>query len=151
HFSFIDGYICDVRPVRRIFRESDISRFRMDEQSFYLSKEELARYSRHIAMDGFGLEAQQKLKAARVLVVGAGGLGSPSLLYLAAAGVGTIGLVEFDRVDDSNLQRQVLYSVDDVGRSKSEAAKQRLLALNPHIRIEVHEVRLTSENALDII
>ncbi|MDV3309870.1 MAG: molybdopterin-synthase adenylyltransferase MoeB [Cyclobacteriaceae bacterium] len=123
----------------------------MDEQSFYLSKEELARYSRHIAMDGFGLEAQQKLKAARVLVVGAGGLGSPSLLYLAAAGVGTIGLVEFDRVDDSNLQRQVLYSVDDVGRSKSEAAKQRLLALNPHIRIEVHEVRLTSENALDII
>lgn len=123
----------------------------MDEQSFYLSKEELARYSRHIAMDGFGLEAQQKLKAARVLVVGAGGLGSPSLLYLAAAGVGTIGLVEFDRVDDSNLQRQVLYSVDDVGRSKSEAAKQRLLALNPHIRIEVHEVRLTSENALNII
>jgi adenylyltransferase/sulfurtransferase len=123
----------------------------MDEQSFYLSKEELARYSRHIAMDGFGLEAQQKLKAARVLVVGAGGLGSPSLLYLAAAGVGTIGLVEFDRVDESNLQRQVLYSVDDVGRSKSEAAKQRLLALNPHIRIEVHEVRLTSENALDII
>lgn len=123
----------------------------MDEQSFYLSKEELARYSRHIAMDGFGLEAQQKLKAARVLVVGAGGLGSPSLLYLAAAGVGTIGLVEFDRVDESNLQRQVLYSVDDVGRSKSEAAKQRLLALNPHIRIEVHEVRLTSENALNII
>lgn len=123
----------------------------MDNEPSYLSKEELARYSRHIAMEGFGLEAQQKLKAARVLVVGAGGLGSPALLYLAAAGVGTIGVVEFDRVDDSNLQRQVLYSVGDVGKSKAEIAKQRLLALNPHIKVEVHETRLTSENALNII
>src|SRR5690606_3563845 len=114
----------------------------IDEQRAHLSKEELARYSRHIAIDGFGLEAQQKLKAARVLVVGAGGLGSPALLYLAAAGVGTIGLVEFDRVDDTNLQRQVLYSVDDVGRSKAHAARERLLALNPHIQVEVHETRL---------
>jgi adenylyltransferase/sulfurtransferase len=123
----------------------------MDNQPLRLSKEELARYSRHIAMDGFGLEAQQRLKAARVLVVGAGGLGSPALLYLAAAGVGTIGVVEFDKVDDSNLQRQVLYSVEDVGKSKVETAKERLLALNPHIKVEVHEVRLTSANALDII
>lgn len=123
----------------------------IDEQRAHLSKEELARYSRHIAIDGFGLEAQQKLKAARVLVVGAGGLGSPALLYLAAAGVGTIGLVEFDRVDDTNLQRQVLYSVDDVGRSKAHAARERLLALNPHIQVEVHETRLTSANALDIM
>lgn len=123
----------------------------MDNEPSYLSKEELARYSRHIAMEGFGLEAQQKLKAARVLVVGAGGLGSPALLYLAAAGVGTIGVVEFDRVDDSNLQRQVLYSVGDVGKSKAEVAKQQLLALNPHIKVEVHETRLTSENALSII
>lgn len=126
-------------------------RLMMNKQPFNLSKEELARYSRHIGMEGFGLEAQQKLKAARVLVVGAGGLGSPSLLYLAAAGVGTIGLAEFDTVDDSNLQRQVLYSVADVGRSKAEAARERLRGLNPHVSVEIHEVRLTSENALDII
>jgi molybdopterin/thiamine biosynthesis adenylyltransferase/rhodanese-related sulfurtransferase len=123
----------------------------IDEQHSHLSKEELARYSRHIAIDGFGLEAQQKLKAARVLVVGAGGLGSPVLLYLAAAGVGTIGIAEFDQVDDSNLQRQVLYSVGDVGRSKARTARERLLALNPHIQVELHEERLTSANALDII
>lgn len=134
-----------------VFFRRAVKLLKMDEQPSYLSKEELARYSRHIAMDGFGLEAQLKLKAARVLVVGAGGLGSPALLYLAAAGVGTIGLVEFDRVDDSNLQRQVLYSVSDVGRTKVGAAKERLLALNPHINVELHEVRLTAANAPDII
>ncbi|HEY8510902.1 MAG TPA: molybdopterin-synthase adenylyltransferase MoeB [Cyclobacteriaceae bacterium] len=123
----------------------------IDESHSSLTQEELARYSRHIAIDGFGLEAQEKLKAARVLVVGAGGLGSPVLLYLAAAGVGTIGLVEFDQVDDTNLQRQVLYSVSDVGRSKAQTAKERLLSLNPHIQVVLHEVRLTSANALDII
>src|SRR5204863_905723 len=97
------------------------------------SKEELARYNRHIIIPEFGLEAQQKLKAAKVLVVGSGGLGSPVLLYLAAAGVGTIGIVDFDVVDDSNLQRQVLFGVNEIGKSKVEAAKQRLQALNPHI------------------
>lgn len=115
------------------------------------SKEELARYDRHIIIPEFGLAAQQKLKAAKVLVVGSGGLGSPLLLYLAAAGVGTIGIVDFDVVDDSNLQRQVLFGKSDVGRSKARAAKSRLNALNPFVTIRVHQTRLTSENALDII
>ena len=115
------------------------------------SKEELARYDRHIILPQFGLEAQQKLKAARVLAVGSGGLGSPLLLYLAAAGVGSIGIVDYDAVDDSNLQRQVLFGKKDVGRSKVRAAKSRLESLNPYIDIRLHNTRLTSENALDII
>ncbi|WEK37922.1 MAG: molybdopterin-synthase adenylyltransferase MoeB [Candidatus Pseudobacter hemicellulosilyticus] len=115
------------------------------------SKEELARYNRHIIIPGFGLEAQQQLKAAKVLVVGSGGLGSPVLLYLAAAGVGTIGIVDFDVVDDSNLQRQVLFGVESIGAPKVQAAKQRLEALNPHINIELYNTQLTSANALEII
>lgn len=115
------------------------------------SKEELARYDRHIIIPEFGLEAQQKLKAAKVLVVGSGGLGSPVLLYLAAAGVGSIGIVDFDVVDDSNLQRQVLYGKEDVGKLKAEAARNRLQSLNPYITIQLHNTKLTSENALDII
>jgi len=115
------------------------------------SKPELARYNRHIIIPEFGLEAQQKLKAAKVLVIGSGGLGSPVLLYLAAAGVGKIGIVDFDRVDDSNLQRQVLFGVESVGQPKVEAAKRRLEALNPHIEIEVYDTLINSQNALDII
>src|ERR1051325_6782548 len=115
------------------------------------SKEELARYNRHIIIPEFGLEAQKKLKAAKVLVVGSGGLGSPVLLYLAAAGVGTIGIVDFDVVDDSNLQRQVLFGVDEIGKPKVEAAKKRLESLNPHIAIKIYNEQLTSKNALDII
>ncbi|MBO9635215.1 MAG: molybdopterin-synthase adenylyltransferase MoeB [Chitinophagaceae bacterium] len=115
------------------------------------SKEELARYSRHIIIPDFGLEAQQKLKAAKVLIVGSGGLGSPSLLYLAAAGVGTIGIVDFDVVDDSNLQRQVLFGVEAIGKPKVLEAKKRLEALNPHINIILHNTQLTSQNALDIL
>jgi adenylyltransferase/sulfurtransferase len=115
------------------------------------SKEELARYDRHIIIPEFGLAAQQKLKAAKVLVIGSGGLGSPLLLYLAAAGVGTIGIVDFDVVDDSNLQRQVLFGKKDVGKSKARAAKKRLESLNPYIQIQLHNTRLTSENALEII
>ncbi len=115
------------------------------------SKAELSRYDRHIIIPEFGLEAQQKLKAARVLVVGSGGLGSPLLLYLAAAGVGTLGIVDFDVVDDSNLQRQVLFGQENIGQLKAEAAKTRLASLNPHIDIVVHNTRLTSENALDIL
>jgi sulfur-carrier protein adenylyltransferase/sulfurtransferase len=115
------------------------------------SKEELARYNRHIIIPGFGIEAQQKLKAAKVLVIGSGGLGSPVLLYLAAAGVGTIGIVDFDVVDDSNLQRQVLFGVDEIGQPKVEAAKKRLQALNPHIDIRIYNTQLTSANALDIV
>lgn len=116
-----------------------------------LSAEEMARYARHITIPEFGLEGQKKLKAGKVLVIGSGGLGSPMLLYLAAAGVGTIGIVDFDTVDESNLQRQVLFSVDDVGKSKARTAKARLQALNPHININVYETRFTRENALDII
>jgi molybdopterin/thiamine biosynthesis adenylyltransferase/rhodanese-related sulfurtransferase len=115
------------------------------------STEELARYDRHIIIPDFGLAAQQKLKAAKVLVVGSGGLGSPLLLYLTAAGVGTIGIIDFDVVDDSNLQRQVLFGVENVGKPKVEAAVNRLKGLNPHIRFEVYNTRLTAQNALGII
>jgi molybdopterin/thiamine biosynthesis adenylyltransferase/rhodanese-related sulfurtransferase len=115
------------------------------------TKAELERYNRHIIIPEFGLAAQQKLKAAKVLVVGSGGLGSPVLLYLAAAGIGTIGIVDFDVVDDSNLQRQVLFGVNEIGKPKVEAAKARLQALNPHIEIVLYNTQLTSQNALDII
>ena len=123
----------------------------MNHSNIHFSKEEHARYNRHIIIPEFGLESQQKLKAAKVLVVGSGGLGSPALLYLAAAGIGQIGIVDFDVVDDSNLQRQILFGVESIGVPKVEAARQRLLALNPHISIRVYNEQLTSQNALDII
>jgi molybdopterin/thiamine biosynthesis adenylyltransferase/rhodanese-related sulfurtransferase len=123
----------------------------MSYSTIQFSKEELARYNRHIIIPEFGLESQQKLKAAKVLVVGSGGLGSPVLLYLAAAGIGTLGIIDFDVVDDSNLQRQILFGVESVGIPKVEAARQRLLALNPHIKINLYNEQLTSKNALDII
>jgi sulfur-carrier protein adenylyltransferase/sulfurtransferase len=116
-----------------------------------LSSAETLRYARHIVLDEVGEEGQRKLKAARVLIVGAGGLGSPASLYLAAAGVGTLGLVDFDVVDASNLQRQVLYGESDLGRPKLEAAAARLRDLNPHVRVATHAERLSSANALDII
>ncbi|TYP93766.1 adenylyltransferase and sulfurtransferase [Fodinibius salinus] len=115
------------------------------------SSKELGHYSRHLSIPEFGMEGQKKLKAAKVLAVGTGGLGAPMLQYLAAAGVGTIGIVDFDTVEASNLHRQVLFGASDVGRPKVEVAKERLLANNPYINIEIHDVRLTSENALDII
>ncbi|MBI4393979.1 MAG: molybdopterin-synthase adenylyltransferase MoeB [Euryarchaeota archaeon] len=116
-----------------------------------LSNDEIRRYSRHLIMPEVGLEGQRRLKAASVLIVGAGGLGSPAALYLAAAGVGRIGIVDFDVVDESNLQRQVLFTTADVGKSKAETAKARLLVLNPNIEVDVHRERLTSENALSIL
>ncbi|MFN2397344.1 MAG: ubiquitin-like small modifier protein 1 [Gemmatimonadaceae bacterium] len=116
-----------------------------------LSPEEVLRYSRHLIMPEVAMRGQRKLKAAKVLVVGAGGLGSPLGLYLTAAGVGTIGVVDFDVVDATNLQRQVLYGTSDVGRSKLDAAAERLRDVNPHVEIIPHEVRLTSENALGIL
>ena len=116
-----------------------------------LSPEEIRRYGRHLIMPEVGLKGQKQLKAAKVLIVGTGGLGSPLCLYLAAAGIGSIGLVDFDVVDQSNLQRQVIFSVRDVGRPKLEAAKDRILELNPNVNVESHETRLTSENALEII
>jgi molybdopterin/thiamine biosynthesis adenylyltransferase/rhodanese-related sulfurtransferase len=120
-------------------------------ENIQLSPSEMARYARHIAIPEFNVEGQKKLKAARVLVIGSGGLGSPLLLYLAAAGVGKIGIVDFDRVDESNLQRQVLFSVDDVGKSKAETARKRLLGLNPHIEVVVYDTQFTKDNALEII
>ena len=116
-----------------------------------LSQAELLRYSRHLILPEVGLEGQRKIKAASVLIVGAGGLGSPLALYLAAAGVGRIGLVDFDRVDVSNLQRQVLYGDSSVGVPKLEAARRRLQDLNPGVEVQTYETRLTSLNALDII
>ena len=116
-----------------------------------LTAPELARYARHIAIPEFGLEGQKKLKNGKVLVIGSGGLGSPVLLYLAAAGVGTIGIVDFDVVDDSNLQRQVLFTVEDLGKPKAQCAARRLKALNPHININVHQTRFTRDNALELI
>lgn len=114
-------------------------------------RDEIQRYARHITLPEVGWEGQEKLRSARVLVVGAGGLGSPIGLYLAAAGVGTIGLVDFDDVDLSNLQRQVMFATDDIGRAKVDAAKDRLHGVNPHVRVVTHRVRLTSDNALDIL
>jgi adenylyltransferase/sulfurtransferase len=122
-----------------------------DYEDIAFSKEELARYNRHIIIPGFGKEAQQKLKGAKVLVIGSGGLGSPVLLYLAAAGIGTIGIVDFDVVEDSNLHRQVLFGVEEIGQPKVVAARKRLLSLNPHIQINIYNTQLTSKNALDII
>ena len=116
-----------------------------------LSKEEITRYSRHLIMPEVGMDGQLKLKQAKVLCIGTGGLGAPLGLYLAAAGVGRIGLVDFDKVDLSNLQRQILFDTNDIGRPKIEAATNRLRNLNPDIQIDNFETRLTSENALDIL
>lgn len=124
---------------------------RLSDTAVTLNPKEIKRYARHLVLAEFGLESQQKLKSSRVLVVGAGGLGAPLLLYLAAAGVGHIGIVDFDTVDESNLQRQVLYTVQDVGQAKAEIAQQRLRALNPYIDVQIYQEALTSSNALEII
>ncbi|MCB0627198.1 MAG: ThiF family adenylyltransferase [Saprospiraceae bacterium] len=118
--------------------------------SDFFTTQERARYARHFTLPEFGEEGQRKLKQSSVLVIGAGGLGSPLLLYLAAAGVGRIGIVEFDQVDESNLQRQVLYTIGDLGQSKGEVAVRRLRALNPLVEVEHYPTRLSSENALSI-
>ena len=116
-----------------------------------LTRDELLRYGRHLVLPNIGRDGQRRLKAARVLLVGAGGLGSPVALYLAAAGVGTIGLVDFDVVDVSNLQRQVLHGTSDIGRSKLDSARERIQDVNPHVAVDTYELRLTSANALDIL
>jgi len=116
-----------------------------------LTREELHRYSRHLILPDVALDGQMRIKAARVLLVGAGGLGSPAALYLAAAGVGTLGLVDFDVVDVTNLQRQVLHGTSAVGQSKLESARDRIGDLNPNVEVEMHETRLTSANALEIM
>ncbi len=116
-----------------------------------LRHDQLLRYRRHLTLPQFGLEGQQRLLRARVLLVGAGGLGCPTAQYLAAAGVGTLGLVDFDRIDLSNLQRQVLYGTADVGRPKVEVARERIAALNPDVRVEVHDLRLRADNVLELV
>jgi adenylyltransferase/sulfurtransferase len=115
-----------------------------------LTNEEIARYSRHLLLPEIGVEGQEKLKAAKVLIVGTGGLGAPLALYLAAAGVGTIGLVDFDVVDESNLQRQIIHSTRDVGRPKVASAKDRIKGINPLVNVVTHNVMLASRNALEI-
>ena len=116
-----------------------------------LTSDELARYSRHLLLPELKAAGQRRIKAARVLCIGAGGLASPAALYLAAAGVGTIGFVDFDRVDISNLQRQVLYGTKDVGRKKLEAASGRIRDTNPNVAVVSHDCRFTSENAQEVV
>src|SRR5579883_209503 len=115
-----------------------------------LTKEEVARYSRHLIIPEVGMEGQKRLKNAKVLVIGAGGLGSPALLYLAAAGVGTLGIVEFDEVDESNLQRQIIHGQSDLGRPKAESARDSIREINPYVNVVLHEERLDSENVMEI-
>ena len=115
------------------------------------TEDQVRRYARHIILPGIGVDGQRKLMDAGVLVIGAGGLGSPAAMYLAAAGVGTIGLVDFDRVELSNLQRQLLHDTDDVGRPKVESARDRLASLNPNVDVVAHETLLSSENAFEVL
>ena len=116
-----------------------------------LNNDEIRRYSRHLILPEVGLAGQKKIKAASVLCIGAGGLGSPIAMYLAAAGIGKIGIVDFDTVDFSNLQRQILHTDADVGRSKAESAKETIRGINPHCEVVIHNTRISSENALDLI
>lgn len=116
-----------------------------------LSKDEISRYSRHLLIPDVGMEGQKRLKNSKVLVIGAGGLGSPALLYLAAAGVGTLGIIDFDVVDESNLQRQIIHGQSDVGRLKSESAKDSINELNPYVHVQLHNARLEAANAIEII
>ncbi len=120
------------------------------EPASQLTREEVARYSRHLIIPDLGVDGQKRLKNARVLVIGAGGLGSPALLYLAAAGVGTIGVVDFDVVDESNLQRQIIHGQSDIGRSKAESARDSIREINPLVDVRLHELRLEPNNAVDL-
>jgi len=124
--------------------------FEVKPEAATLTNDEILRYSRHLIMPEVGMEGQQKLKAARVLCIGAGGLGSPLALYLAAAGVGTLGIVDFDVVDFTNLQRQIIHSTADVGRKKLDSAAEKLKAINPFVNVQKFETRLSSENALEL-
>jgi sulfur-carrier protein adenylyltransferase/sulfurtransferase len=115
-----------------------------------LTRDEVARYSRHLIIPDLGVDGQKRLKNARVLVIGAGGLGAPTLLYLAAAGVGTIGIVDYDVVDESNLQRQIIHGVSDIGRSKAQSARDSIAEVNPLVDVRLHEVRLEPQNAVEL-
>ncbi|HTF40664.1 MAG TPA: ThiF family adenylyltransferase, partial [Propionibacteriaceae bacterium] len=115
-----------------------------------LTIDEVRRYSRHLIIPDVGMDGQKRLKNARVLVIGAGGLGSPALLYLAAAGVGTLGIVDFDTVDESNLQRQIIHGQSDIGKSKAQSARESIGQTNPFVKVVVHDVRLDNDNVLEI-
>ena len=115
-----------------------------------LTIDEVRRYSRHLIIPDVGMDGQKRLKNSRVLVIGAGGLGSPALLYLAAAGVGTLGIVEFDTVDESNLQRQIIHGQSDIGKSKAQSAKESIAETNPLVNVVVHDVRLDNDNVMDL-
>src|SRR5678810_558516 len=116
-----------------------------------LSPEEIRRYSRHLILPEVGMAGQKKICSTTVLCIGAGGLGSPIAMYLAAAGIGKLGIVDFDAVDFSNLQRQIIHSTEDVGRPKTLSAKETINGINPNVEVAVHNARITSENALDLI
>lgn len=116
-----------------------------------LTKSEVERYSRHLLLPDLGVDGQRRLKTSRVLIIGAGGLGSPALLYLAAAGVGTLGIIDFDVVDESNLQRQVIHGISNVGSLKTESAKQSIAEINPYVNVQLHSERLEADTAIDII
>src|ERR1700719_4978853 len=129
---------------------TEVKPIEADRETATLTNDEILRYSRHLIMPAVGMEGQQKLKAARVLCIGAGGLGSPLALYLGAAGVGTIGIVDFDVVDYTNLQRQIIHSTADVGRPKLDSAAEKLKAMNPFLNIRKFNTRLSSDNALEL-
>jgi molybdopterin/thiamine biosynthesis adenylyltransferase/rhodanese-related sulfurtransferase len=133
-----------------VLMESTVSLPPLVEPADELSVDEVKRYSRHLIIPDVGMTGQKRLKNAKVLVVGAGGLGSPALLYLAAAGVGTLGIVDFDVVDESNLQRQIIHGVSDIGKPKAESARDSIQEINPYVEVILHEERLDSDNALDI-
>src|SRR4051812_27009965 len=116
-----------------------------------LNNEEIRRYSRHLILPEVGMAGQKKICSASVLCIGAGGLGSPIAMYLAAAGIGKLGVLDFDKVDFSNLQRQIIHGTEDVGRPKTESAKETILGINPNTDVVIHETRISSENAMDII
>src|SRR5881392_2286623 len=116
-----------------------------------LNNDEIRRYSRHLILPEVGLAGQKKICSTSVLCIGAGGLGSPIAMYLAAAGIGKIGIVDFDTVDFSNLQRQIIHGTDDVGRSKAESAKETINDINPNVEVVIHNTRISAENAMDLI
>src|SRR5678810_151260 len=116
-----------------------------------LSNEQIRRYSRHLSLPEVGLAGQKKICSTSVLCIGAGGLGSPIAMYLAAAGIGKIGILDFDSVDYSNLQRQIIHATEDVGRPKTQSAKESINAINPNVEVVLHNARITRENALDLI
>src|SRR4051812_14660307 len=136
--------------ITSAFREDAVSLPPLVEPAPSLSVDEVRRYSRHLIIPDVAMDGQKRLKNARVLCVGAGGLGSPALMYLAAAGVGTLGIVEFDTVDESNLQRQVIHRQADIGRSKAESAAEKVREINPYVDVRIHELRLDSTNVMEI-